>query len=63
LVMYAVNRELEYFDMPEVRRIVRAAAEENYTLSSLIFGIVNSPTFRNQALPESEAGQVAALPH
>ncbi len=62
LMMYAVNRELEYFDMPEIRRIVKAAESENYTLSSLILGIVNSPAFRNQALPEGDAGQVAALP-
>jgi len=46
--MYAVNRPLEYFDMPQVRGIVRGAAKDNYTLSSLILGIVNSDAFRKQ---------------
>jgi cytochrome c-type biogenesis protein CcmE len=48
LMMYALNRELEYFDMPQVRAIVRAAAKDNYKLSSLVRGIVNSEAFRKQ---------------
>jgi len=59
LLMYAINRELEYFDMPQVRAIVRAAAAEDYRLSALIQGIVSSPAFRTQAQPESTA-QVAS---
>jgi hypothetical protein len=46
--MYAVNRHLEYFDMPQVRAIVRAAAKDNYKLSSIVLGIVNSDAFRKQ---------------
>jgi hypothetical protein len=49
LLMYAINRKLEHFDMPQVRSIVRAAAKDNYTLSSIILGIVNSDAFRRQA--------------
>jgi cytochrome c5 len=48
LLMYAVNRRLEYFDMPQVRTIVRTAAKDNYKLSSLVLGIVNSDAFRKQ---------------
>jgi cytochrome c5 len=48
LLMYAVNRRLEYFDMPQVRGIVRSAAKSDYTLSSLVVGIVNSDAFRRQ---------------
>ena len=48
LLMYAVNRHLEYFDMPQVRAIVRAAAKDNYKLSSIVLGIVNSDAFRKQ---------------
>jgi hypothetical protein len=48
LLMYAVNRPLEYFDMPQVRAIVRASAKENYKLSSIVLGIVNSDAFRKQ---------------
>jgi hypothetical protein len=48
LMMYAINRELEYFDMPQVRSIVRNAAKDNYKPSSIILGIVNSDAFRKQ---------------
>jgi len=48
LMMYALNRQLEYFDMPQVRRIVRVAAKDNYKLSSIVVGIVNSDAFRKQ---------------
>jgi hypothetical protein len=48
LMMYAVNRQLEYFDMPQVRAIVRSAAKDNYKLSSIVLGIVNSDAFRKQ---------------
>jgi hypothetical protein len=54
LLMYAVNRHLEYFDMPQVRSIVRTAAKDNYKLSSIVLGIVNSDAFRKQA-PEVAA--------
>ena len=37
LMTYAVNRRLEYFDMPQVRAIVRGAAKDNYKLSSLFW--------------------------
>jgi mono/diheme cytochrome c family protein len=53
LLMYAVNRHLEHFDMPQVRSIVRTAAKENYKLSSIVLGIVNSDAFRKQA-PEGK---------
>jgi hypothetical protein len=49
LMMYAINRELEHFDMPQVRAIVRAAGKENYKLSSIVLGIVYSDAFRKQA--------------
>ncbi len=48
LMMYALNRQLEYFDMPQVRAIVRGAAKDNYKLSSIVMGIVNSDAFRKQ---------------
>jgi hypothetical protein len=49
LLMYAINRKLEHFDMPQVRSIVRTAATHNYKLSSIVLGIVNSDAFRTQA--------------
>jgi hypothetical protein len=48
--MYAINRKLEYFDMPQVRSIVRTASKDNYKLSSIVLGIVNSDAFRKQGV-------------
>jgi hypothetical protein len=49
LMMYALNRQLEYFDMPQVRAVVRGAAKDNYKFSSIVLGIVNTDAFRKQA--------------
>jgi mono/diheme cytochrome c family protein len=46
LLMYALGRNLQYYDEPSVRAIVRQAAPGNYTLTSLVMGVVNSPQFR-----------------
>ncbi|MGV3590268.1 MAG: DUF1588 domain-containing protein, partial [Gammaproteobacteria bacterium] len=59
LFMYALNREVEYFDLPQVRAIVRAAAADDYRFSALVTGIVQSPAFRMQALPEG-GSEIAA---
>jgi len=48
LMMYAINRELEYFDMPQVRQVVRDAKKDDYTLTSLVLGIVHTDAFRKQ---------------
>ena len=49
LMMYALGRELRYYDMPQVRAVVRRAGEQNYRLSSIVSGIVTSDAFRLQA--------------
>ncbi|MEO6080606.1 MAG: DUF1592 domain-containing protein [Steroidobacteraceae bacterium] len=54
LMMFALNREVEYFDMPQVRQIVRAAGAKNYTFASIITGIVNSDAFRRQGPEEKK---------
>jgi hypothetical protein len=50
LMMYAVGRELEYYDMPQVRAVVRAAKQQDYRFSALVAGIVQSDAFRMQAV-------------
>lgn len=60
LTMYAVNRELEYFDMPQIRAIVRGAAKDNYKLSSLVLGIVHSDAFRKQGPGDASGPQLQA---
>ncbi|HLF12209.1 MAG TPA: DUF1592 domain-containing protein [Gammaproteobacteria bacterium] len=46
LLIYALGRGLEPADMPVVRTIVRNAAEHDYSLESIILGIVDSYPFR-----------------
>jgi hypothetical protein len=53
--MYALGRELEYHDMPQVREIVRGAARDEYRFSAIVAGIVSSDAFRMQAAPHSPA--------
>ena len=45
LMAYALGRRVEYYDQPTVRKIVRDAGESDYSWSSLILGIVESPAF------------------
>jgi mono/diheme cytochrome c family protein len=59
LMMYGINRELEYYDMPQVRGIVHNAAKDNYKLSSIVLGIVHSDAFRKQG-PIPKGKEVAA---
>ena len=49
LTMYALGRELRYYDMPQVRAVVRRAAAQDYRLSAIVSGIVASDAFRMQA--------------
>ena len=46
LMTYAVGREMEYFDAPAIRGIVRAASADDYRWSSTILAIVKSTPFQ-----------------
>ena len=46
LLVYSLGRGLDHTDAPAVRAIVRAAADEDYRLSSLILSIVQSTPFQ-----------------
>jgi hypothetical protein len=46
MLTYALGRGLTYRDMPAVRTIVRDAGRQQYRLSAIVLGIVNSPPFR-----------------
>jgi hypothetical protein len=46
MLTYALGRGLEPSDMPVVRRIVKKAAQNNYRLSSVVMGIVESAPFQ-----------------
>ena len=59
LMMYGLNREVEYHDMPQVREIVRSAAAEDYHFSAIIKGVIKSKAFRTQG-PQQQLTQVAS---
>jgi len=46
LLMYAIGRNLQYYDQPSVRAIVHDAAASHSTLSSLVLGVVKSRPFQ-----------------
>ena len=46
LLMYAVGRRVEPFDMPTIRGIVRDATKSDYRMSAFVLGVINSPAFR-----------------
>ena len=46
LMAYALGRDIQYYDMPTVRSIVRKAALNGNRFSSYVLGIVNSEAFR-----------------
>ena len=46
LMAYALGRRIEYYDMPAVRRVARAAGAEDYRLSAFIKEVTRSEPFR-----------------
>ena len=46
LLTYALGRGIEYYDAPEIRAIVREARRQDFRVSSIILGIVNSKPFQ-----------------
>jgi mono/diheme cytochrome c family protein len=58
MLTYALGRGLEPSDMPVVRRIVKKAAQNEYRLSSIVMGIVESAPFqmRTRLEPAESAG-------
>jgi mono/diheme cytochrome c family protein len=46
LLMYAIGRNLQYYDAPTVRAVMRDAEPANHTLASLVLGIVKSRPFQ-----------------
>jgi hypothetical protein len=60
MLMYALGRTVEYYDMPTVRRIVRDAGKDGNRLSAIVLGIVESAPFQTQRAPDT--AKVEAVP-
>jgi len=54
LMIYALGRGLQHYDMPVVRDIVRDAAKQDFRFSSLVMGIVTSTPFENRVAGEED---------
>jgi hypothetical protein len=54
LLMYALGRNVQYYDRPLIRAIVRDAEADNHTFSALVRGIVTSVPFRMRVAPVEE---------
>ncbi len=52
LMIYALGRGLQPYDMPSVRSIVRDTAQSNYRFSSIVMGIFNSTPFQKRVTLE-----------
>jgi hypothetical protein len=60
MLTYALGRGLEPADMPVVRHIVKKAAQNDYRLSSVVLGIVESAPF--QMRTKLEPAETASVP-
>ena len=60
LLTYALGRGVEYQDMPLVRSIVNEAAPGKYRFTSLVMGIVKSPSFQTNVKIADSTQQRAA---
>ena len=59
LMIYALGRGLEYYDMPAVRTVVRGAGASGYRFSDVVLGVVRSVPFQMRRAPD---GPVAGGP-
>jgi hypothetical protein len=57
LLMYAIGRNLQYYDASAVRAMVRDGAADNYKFSSLVVSVVKSLPFQ---MRESQIGETKA---
>ncbi len=46
LLMYAIGRNLQFYDAPAVRAVLRESAADNHTLRALVLGVVKSRPFQ-----------------
>ena len=55
LMVYALGRRIEYYDLPTVRKIEATAKADNYRMNDFILGVVTSDAFRLKRLPAAAA--------
>ena len=63
LLMYALGRVVQHYDMPTVRTIAREAAENDHRFSSIVLGIVKSAPFQYRRAESFEAATDSVAPN
>jgi hypothetical protein len=58
--MYALGRNVQFYDAPVVRSIVRQSAASDYTFASLVLGVVKSAPFQMRETQPMKAEKLAA---
>ncbi|MGH7503348.1 MAG: DUF1592 domain-containing protein [Longimicrobiales bacterium] len=56
LLAYGLGRRVEWYDMPAVRAIARAASAQDNRMSAFILGVVNSAPFRMNRVSTTDNG-------
>ena len=59
LMMYGVGRNVQFYDRPAIRTIIRQAARNNYTFASLVLGVVESAPFQMRETPSASEAKTA----
>jgi hypothetical protein len=59
LLMYAIGRNVQYFDQPAVRAVVQQAERADYTFESLILGVVESAPFQMRQVEPAASESLA----
>jgi len=54
MLIYALGRDLDYYDRPSVARIVQRTKENDYKMRELILGIIESYPFQHRRDPERQ---------
>jgi len=54
LMIYALGRGVEYYDMPAVRQVVRDAKRDDYRFSAILAGVAKSEPFRFSTAPATD---------
>jgi mono/diheme cytochrome c family protein len=55
LLMYALGRNVQYYDEPSVREIVRSAREKQYAVRAWVEAVVKAPAFQMREASQAES--------
>ena len=60
LMMYGIGRNMQFYDRPAIRAIIRQAAPSNYTFASLVQGVVRSAPFQMRETSPATAAKAGS---